>query len=511
MNLPSSTQKKWLNILAERALEDDEVDILQKDICNTPIYIMRLIRSEITGGTGNISSLVPNSRKYFERLVGIYDGSNSILDFAKGTGSKLFEQLSDWQPYKGFLFSLLLSAHSSLTAEINIDHLGKENLEKAFDYLDTHGDIISQLGAFEVGLRILPDMPELEPTLLRLVKQIRDDDLENKSSKFRLLAALFILIDGELARTRLFTETPPFYRRLASLAQAALVQRQFIKYRVDYDHFFDWSFSSKGAYFYMQSFADMRTEPRWNPDLIDPSQLQAEFLGRMMFIGNRFQTHIVSQELCDIILGEGEQSLIKRCGHLRPYFAGPLDGFEDSPSILPDNLAEMIQEQLGDKELTANYFNALVNSAMIFKVTSDQVDLAAKALKLCNHNISNLEDKSHLTSTLNGLSNVAAVSRSRILADEVRILVRRYRHDPQYGISSEEAMRICLVASAAHRDLIEWREFVGEWLTELAFDDLDRDEGKILHSHLSVLLGLIPELWVSCARADAALEAWCHC
>lgn len=110
---------------------------------------------------------------------------------------------------------------------------------------------------------------------------------------------------------------------------------------------------------------------------------------------------------------------------------------------------------------------------------------------------------------LNGLATVSAVSRNTALADELRILVRRYRRDSQYGFSIEEAMRMCLVASAAWEDLMEWREFSGEWLTELAFGKLEGNEGEVLHSHLTALLHSVPELWVSCARADAALEAFC--
>lgn len=88
------------------------------------------------------------------------------------------------------------------------------------------------------------------------------------------------------------------------------------------------------------------------------------------------------------------------------------------------------------------------------------------------------------------------------------MLVRRYRHDPQYSLSSEEAMSICLIASAAWKDLLEWRDFAGEWLTELAFSEMEENEGELFHSDLIVLLHSVPELWISCARTDTALQAW---
>jgi hypothetical protein len=508
VNLPLSSQAEWRSILEERALEDDEVDDFLSDIRDTPVHAERTIRIEITAGKSSVSSLAPNSRRYFERLVGAYDGSGSIRDFAVGAGQKVFGQLTEWRAYEGFLFSLFLSSHSALTAEINVDHLPQEELEKAFEYLEKHGDMLSRLGAFEVGLRILPNRPEVEPFLLRLVQRIRDDDVEGKTSEFKLFSALFVLVDGELARTRLLADKPPFYRRLASLAQAALIHRQLVQCGIDYDHFSKWAFSNRGEHFYMQSFADMRAEPRWRPDLAAAPQLQADFFGRVMIAGNNFQANLGDGELRDTILGDGEQSLIKLCEFPRPYFPGPLEGAEDSQNALPDDLASVIKEQLDSDEVEAASFIALVNSAMIFRIASGHADLAAKALRLCNYTLANLEDKSQLVDILNGLATVAAVSRNSALADELRILVRRYRRDSQYSFSVEEAMRIFLVASAAREDLMEWRKFAGDWLTELAFGELEGNEGEVLHSHLSALLHSVPELWVSCARADAALEAW---
>ena len=83
------------------------------------------------------------------------------------------------------------------------------------------------------------------------------------------------------------------------------------------------------------------------------------------------------------------------------------------------------------------------------------------------------------------------------------------RRDPQYSLSAEEVIRICLVAAASHKDPKKWRDFIDEWLTELTFSDgLEGDDGKVLHSHLQCLCHAVPELWVSCGRAEAALVAY---
>jgi len=509
-NLLVNAKERWSELLTERALEDDEVDIYHKDIRNTPVHLEWAIRNEIDAGHSSILSLVPNSRNYYNRLVGAYDGRcASIKDYAAGPGRTFLNDLSEWRSYDGFLLGLLLASHSTLTDEMYVDHLDGDNLVKAFEFIEAQGDLLSRLGAFEVGLRICQQRPEVKPVLLNLVRLIRDDDLESDQSDFKLFSSLFVLVDGELSRTHLMSDTPPFYRRLASLAQAALLHRVIVQSGIGYKSFYEWAFSLRFESYYMQSFADMRTEPRWNPDLVDASQIKEDFFGRLMIAGNNYAENLGEGELREAILGDSEQSLKKLSSFFRPYYPGPLEGAEESPNPLPEELAHTIDDQLNTDDVNASSFIALVNSALIFKITSGHAELAAKALRLGNYSLANLEDQSQLVGILNGLATVAAASRSSALAEELRILVRRYLNDAQFGFSIDEAMRMCLVASAAHQELIEWREFAGQWLTELAFSEMEKNDAEIFFSRLTALLHSTPELWVSCARAEAALKAIC--
>lgn len=506
VNLPLSAQVMWREILVDRALEDDEVDPFHCDVRDTPVHLMRTIRREMLAGKSSVSSLVPSSRRYFERLVGAYDGSASINDYAAGAGRRFLKELSAWRPFEGFLFSLFLSSHSSMTGEIGVELLEREDLVRAYDFIERHGDMISRMGATEVGLRILPENPEIEPFLIRLVKQIRDDDIQGSTSGFKLFAALFVLVDGELARTRLMSAEPPFYRRLASLSQAALIHRQLLNSGIEPESICEWAFKNRGEQYYMQSLSDMRMEPRWNPDLATASQMKAEFFGRSIIAASTYKGNIKDRELHALILGAGPTSLYSLSEFPALYLPGPLEGNEDSPNVLPADLSETIEAQLKEG-VGASAFIALVNFAMIFRVDSGQADLAAKALKLGNYRLENVQDKSQILGVVNGLATVAANTRSKKLADELCVLVRVYRSDRQYRFSADEELKMCLTAAASRTGLTEWRDFVGKWLTELAFGEFEDDEGPLFHSRLQCLCHAVPELWVTCGKADAALMA----
>jgi hypothetical protein len=343
---------------------------------------------------------------------------------------------------------------------------------------------------------------------MSLVKQIRDDDPESKTSNFRLLSGLFFLVDGELSRSRVFSAEPPFYRRFASLSHAALIHRQLRSTAIDPKTFLGWAFHQRGEQFYMQSFVDMRLEPRWNPDYAAPAQLKADFIGRIMLATKRWEQSIKNSAILDLVLGPQSDSLQSLSDGFRAFFPGPLEGKVQSQPTLPEEWAHEIEKQLDTKEITSASFVLLVNSALLFRPGPHQAELAVKALKLGNYQLTNLHDKSELLAILNGLATVAAVSRSTNLASELQILVRKYRYDPEYKLSIEDAINLHLVAAASHEDAGRWKQFVGDSFTDLAFRDFQDQDDEILYSRLRCLCQIVPELWIKCGRAEAAVLAY---
>ena len=510
LNLPHAAQENWRKILCARSLHDEEVDEFHSDLSDTPESVGRLIRDELARETVSLSTLVPHSKQYYERLVGAYDGSTSLEDYASGKGKRFIERLNSWQPLDGFLFSLLLSSHSALTSEISVELLEKEEVVRALDYLEKLGDRISQLGAIEVGLRVLPEVPEIEPFIVRLIEQIRDENVNGAQSSFRLLSTLFVLVDGELSRTGLFSELPPFYRRLASLSQSALISRQYFELGVNIDTFCEWVIEECGMnfiHFHLQSLIDMRLEPRWIPEFASPSRMRADSLGRIIDTAWGCRESLRSTELYDLILGTGTDSLQSNIEFPLTLTVGPLAGRENVSDISTPSIFEEIENQFRTEAKESSPFVPLFLIGPLLPWESNLPELAADALKRNNHRLENINDRLHCLNVQTGLASVAAVTRSRSLGDELRILVRRYRRDTQHALSAGEAVRICLAAAASRSDLQDWREYVGGCLTELAFSELEDSDRNALHVQLQYLCHVDPGLWAYCSRADAALKA----
>lgn len=505
VNLPEKPTSAWRAILVSRGLSDDEIDQLHTEIKETPVRMASLVSSEMASGNVSLSTFVPRSERYFDRLVGEYRQTLNIVDHAQTAAGKHIRQLMSWRAYDGFLLSLLLSSHSLISSTIDVDQLEEKDLIQAYEWLQKEGDRISQIGAIEVGLSVLDKRPMIEPYVQGIIEQIRDDSADDRG-QFHLLFTLIVLVEGELARTKILRGKPVFWRRLASIAQASLIARCIIKSHIDTTSFTEWAMQTRGQLFYLQTMADLRREPRWLPEYASPHQLKAELIGRILGAAQQNTIKIHTPALRELLFGEGPEGLKSLVKGLSPYLPGPLEGGLESQREPPEEMLRSIEEQLSAETLRPHSFIALLNSALIFRLDSHHAQLAAKALRAGKHQLRQADSKEQLLTVLRRLATVAAVTRSGELAEELRTLTRRLRHDPGHSLSAEEAMRIGLVAAAAHSDLTGWCEFFGEWITELAFQSLEHEEMERLHSYVEQLCGIVPELWVTCGRAKAALS-----
>src|SRR3546814_19543934 len=83
-----------------------------------------------------------------------------------------------------------------------------------------------RIGAIETGLAVLPRIPSLEPTILALVTSIRDLDPTDVEGRLHFLLGILLYVGGDISRTGVPADLPPFQRSLAIFAQAALFERQ---------------------------------------------------------------------------------------------------------------------------------------------------------------------------------------------------------------------------------------------------------------------------------------------
>jgi hypothetical protein len=366
---------------------------------------------------------------------------------------------------------------------------------------ELHGDRISQLGALEFGLARLDLYPSLEPIITKMISAFLAD--RHEDGRVSDLSGLIVLVEGELARTGALRTFPPFWRRLAAIAHASLLEREMIRRGVAIQTFSDWGLRFRRQQFYMQTYIDMRKEPRWFPDLISAAQLKSEFVGRISGAAIQNEQKIKSPELRKLALEKGGplQSLII---FPYPFLPGPLEGGVKSDTAMPAHIERELFESLKAELVAAKSFTMLLNAALIFKIGPELAELAANALRRAKYQLRGIGAQSQAFALLHGLAIVAAVTRSETLASEVRILVRVVRRRPGVNIGLDDALCITMTAAAAHADIDKWCIFLGDWLTELSYEEMEPPKATMLWSHIRGLCQMEPRLWATCARADAA-------
>jgi len=508
--LLESHREHWIKILQERALTNNEMGQVHRDLEDTPNCLMRRLRESLRGGDTPQGLFVPESRRYFERLIGPLGDAKNVREHAVSGAQDLVAELISWSPQNGFSLTLPLASQAVYSAVIPVADLPDDAVREVYNALVSHGDMLSRLAAVEIGLPLLSERPWLAGPIFELVNIIRMENPEAGDDGFSDLSRFFILVDSELSRLGVLRNAPCFYRRAASFAQAALIQRQLKFVGADPTDFRKWIDLHSSPRFYAQSLVDMRLAPGWHPELIHAVQLKQEFIGRIMGAAEANKERLADSRLAALLhpTSEHEESLASAARFPRPYFSGPLEGDFPPPQGLPEYAKDIIDEQLSSPELTTKSFIASVNLANMYAIEEELASRISERLKSGNYHFLETESDEEFVAVLSGLAVLAAVTRSRELANDVRILVRKYRRDPVHKISMTTACRTVFFAAAANQDLEEWCGYIGDAVEELAFGASTRDEAAMLQNLIWRTCEAEPVLWTRIGSAEAALSTY---
>lgn len=506
-DLPRTALADWRALLAERRLQGGEVQALESDLSKTAPAMAKALERTFEKNTVSLDIIAPPHRQYYERLVGSGDPTD-VAAMAVGDTATLASDLIRAKGVSGAQRALLLSTHTLLLSGIDWSSLSDEDWMSLADWAIANADPFSQLGMVEIGLKQLAAQPALEPKLAVLVSNLCSLDPEDKQGPIHLLTGLFVVIDGELSRTKALADWPPYRRRAAALAQAAFVLR-LVRRRIDADHFVDWALARDGRRFYLQSYVDLRLEPRWSPNYIEPVQWKAELMGRLSNAAAPLLDTLEPSDLLTRLTGSGANDLPAQMRFPFSFQPGPLEGAESPGSApLPPEFEEMLDETLAHERLEPKSLAALINLQGLYRIPPDKAERATALIKASGHRFIGAEDGGEIDALCSGLARTAAISRSPDLAEQLRILCRRRRVESQTPQSPSKEMLVALYAAASHKDETGWSTFVGEWISEIAFSLKERSDGEAMLADLDTLCMIAPTLRRTVGRAIAAVDSY---
>ena len=312
VNLGVDEFQRWKAKIDSAPLDDQEFADLTDVLDLTPVRNFRNLQAGISRGSIDIATLVQSERRYYELLVGTFGSSVDTVGYIEDGATRLIDELQEWEPTVGFLYSLLMCSKGTVSERSRTEKLDSEKLLRTYEWLANQGDPVSQLGAVEVALRDIENHRGLEPFIERMVERFIDDDPDHSGGCFSLLSEMIVFVASELSRKRILEDVRPFYRKQAAIAQASLIIRaifgSILGSQVDTASVVEWSKTKGFGYiFFLQGLIDLRAEPRWLPDFVSPYQLRAEFIGRVTNAVELCQGKIWSESLQRLLIGENSK------------------------------------------------------------------------------------------------------------------------------------------------------------------------------------------------------------
>jgi hypothetical protein len=505
VNLPASAVAHWSKLASECALSDNEVSHFSEDINNTPVAVAGAIFGRLDQESLPFDVLVPTSLEYYERLIGRWNGQSNIIEYADQVLPSFLEQLLGWNPNAGLRNAFLLAAHSLVIDRLASLSISRETFADVAQWAAREGDAMARCGVLELAV-IRPDLSEgtkreLEENIACLIVPDQHED-----EVFEMLSGAFVFVYGQLSLRQALADRPTFWRRMAAMAQAALIARCLVSKRGALVEFARDLRRSRSRPYAIQVCADMRLGPTWQAQFALLPQLRNEIVGRVISRAANREEVTLAVGLHSHLLGDETGSLKETIDLFLSFQAGPL---EDNVLPVREMSVEdraVIEAGLKETQPTARSFAALVNSVFLFRQTVEMADLAAESLSRAQYRLA-AESNAIFQAALAGLATCAAVTRSIALADAVLMVLRYYRQSSAVELDIDTALGIGSIACAAWAEMPDWAAAMGRLMSDFAFHTLTKNEADVLQNYITDLCELVPELWSFCGPALAAAES----
>jgi len=498
--LSASKRDRWLGTLDQHTLTDDELNDLMADVRAIPAIEEGRIGDLAHADQFETRRLVSLDPMFYENLVGEHRDSKNILEYASREFIKLIDDIVD---VDGFLRAVsLASGHPSISEAVATHIAG-------WDDSVSRSRLASEEPLDLISLACLSEV-ESKVTFLDVARLISLVDVarlagEGDAPECKLLSSYFMLTDGLLVKHGLFEGQPVFWRRLASLANAALIQRVLTSGSIDADRFAKSVAALIGETFYVNGLLDLHSDPRWLPSFASAKQFRSEVLGRVLSAAEAVQTgpHSSAElaaaiERCSDLLGEE--------GKIARFLPGPTEGNLDAPVTLPEELRSDIRAELGARPVSVGALQKLFSSELVFRIDETLSSAALDAIRdviVSGQNFAGVVEGELIPR----LAHVAAVTRDEDLAAEVRNLSRLARRSSPPRIDVRQEFQTALIGRAAFKDVDAADRFLASWMKEIVRAESSKEDARALLSHLRCILRRRPGLWSQLSESEAVLSA----
>ncbi|MUL16281.1 hypothetical protein [Aliivibrio fischeri] len=451
-----------------------------------------------------LDQLVPESLSYYQSLIGEIEDSNNVIEYFSMEGFEHIRYLISSYGEKSLLNILGLNWAQNFSNEKVISLFDEQVLNSTYRYINSNNCFFLDFSFSDILLKIKRADDDSINIISRIV-DVLQNDRGNLQETLNLLSFFFILTDAILIRNKLFDSYPVFYRRLASLSHASLLYRCFCANGIKEDQkLCDWIARNFGQVFYIGNLLDLRSDNRWLPDYAEPIQLKNELFGRLL---NSISVIDEAEHYKYVKINTEHSNSLPFS--IDMFLPGPLEG-GIQPTEMPNYIEEIVNNGLTTLGSTIDSFTGFMNSSRYWKLDEQYLAAVAEKIRSSGHMFEKIESIEVLYNCLNGLAVATSITKSELLADELLILTRVYRNEFLKEHKLQELVFIGLLASGAFNCITSWCKYLGQYLSELTYLDLEYEEQQKLYCLIKAICNLEPRLFTTISKAYVIIEEQCR-
>lgn len=310
---------------------DDFVDVM-RTLATSPDAFIAAFEQASKKGALSKSELLPDDAHYWDNLVGLWQGAQTIEDYL---GAELKHERA--HQFRGELGPALGAISVSFATPLLIpkDLMRANTPEErllALTWLADANEPFTLIGVLHYCAEHLEDqgLEDLGGRILDLLF----DDMGQLETWCQIYSAMFVLATAALAEHETLARRPPFWRRLAAHAHACIILRSSAGLKGPQDAFVDWAMANAGTMFLASVERDFVHEPRWRPDWIASTFVVADVFGRVQAIIGALDDKAPSPWRDK--LANPKQWLIDRHALATAHFPAPGEGARKPPPSMAE-------------------------------------------------------------------------------------------------------------------------------------------------------------------------------
>lgn len=279
LTLSREEQERLRGITRRADYSDSDFISIAKSLSASPEEFAGRLQAKFNVRQVSRSDVLPDEPQHWTNLTGPCRSSHTLAQFID---SELLDERSARFAMNGasaFRTIALTFSSPGLVPHALFDSLDTETMVAALEHACNFADHFSLIGAFETCTRLISK----DQRFIDLGELILDrlfTDMTKLQTSCGMFGAAFVIAIAALAEDEALTKQPPYWRRLAAAAQAALVVRTCDVTEIDHEKLFQWAMAQSGESYCLSILGDFATDPQWRPEWIVHRFLVGDAIGR---------------------------------------------------------------------------------------------------------------------------------------------------------------------------------------------------------------------------------------